>query len=103
MRILFKEPGKDPRQMQIPNTLSVLQQLVDGYIETLTVADDVVLIFNEEGKLRGFEPNFFVGAIQDVIVGPVIVAGRDEEGEIASLTEKNAEFIGAIMRGGFDI
>ena len=47
MRVIFKEPGKEPRTMVIPNELKVLQDLVGGYIETLKIADNVVMIFNE--------------------------------------------------------
>lgn len=102
MRILFKEPGKDPRSMQIPNELGVMQQLVDGHIETLRVADNVVMIFNEEGKLRGFEPNFYIGAIGDVILGPVLFTGESGD-EFCSLDDCDADLIDRILRGGFEI
>ena len=102
MRVLYKEPGQDPRSMVIPNELKVLQDLVGGYIETLKIADNVVMIFNEEGKLLDLAPNFFVGAIADVILGPVIIAGEDGD-EFTSLTEDDAAFIGGILREGFDI
>ena len=102
MKILYKYPGKAPVEMDIPNKLRVLQDYVGGYIETLKIADDVVMIFNEEGKMLDLAPNFFVGAIGDVIVGPVIIAGEDGD-EFASLSEENIAFIGGILRGGFDI
>ena len=47
-------------------------------------------------------PNFFVGAIGDVILGPVIIAGEDGD-ELTSLSEDNIAFISGILRGGFDI
>ena len=102
MRIIYKEPGKEPRTMIIPNTLKMLQDLVGGCIETLKIADNVVMIFNEEGKLLDLAPNFFVGAIADVILGPVIIAGEDGD-EFTSLSEDNIAFISGILRGGFDI
>ena len=102
MRIIYKEPGKEPRTMIVPNTLKMLQDLVGGYIETLKIADNVVMIFNEEGKLLDLAPNFFVGAIADVILGPVIIAGEDGD-EFTSLSEDNIAFISGILRGGFDI
>ena len=102
MRVIYKEPGKEPRTMVIPNELKVLQDLVGGYIETLKIADNVVMIFNEEGKLLDLAPNFFVGAIGDVILGPVIIAGEDGE-EFASLSDHNVELIGGILRGGFEV
>lgn len=102
MRIIYKEPGKEPRTMIVPNTLKMLQDLVGGYIETLKIADNVVMIFNEEGKLLDLEPNFFVGAIGDVILGPVVICEEDGE-DFASLSDYNVELIGGILRGGFEV
>lgn len=102
MRVIYKEPGKEPRTMVVPNELKVLQDLVGGYIETLKIADNVVMIFNEEGKLLDLAPNFFVGAIADVILGPVIIAGEDGD-EFTSLSEDNIAFISGILRRGFDM
>ena len=102
MRVLYKLPGQDPRSMVIPNELGVMQQLVGGHIETLRISDKGILVMNEEGKIRGLEPNFFLGAIGDTIVGPVLVVGEDGE-DFASLPDDEAEEISRIMRGGFAI
>ena len=79
MRILFKEPGKEPRTMVVPNELGVLQQLVDGYIEHIKLKDGIGIIVNEEGKLNRMEPNFYLWKIQDMIHGPAIFLGEDGE------------------------
>ena len=34
----LKEPGKEPEQKLIPNSLEFLQWYVGGYIETFTIA-----------------------------------------------------------------
>ena len=102
MRILYKQPGEDPRSMVIPNELGVMQQLVGGHIETLRISDNVILVMNEEGKLLGLESNFYLGAIGDTIVGPVLVVGEDGE-DFASLPDDEAAEISRIMRGGFEI
>ena len=86
MRVLLKEPGKDPRTMIIPNDLGTLQQLVDGYIETHTLTDGLVMIVNEEGKLKGLEPNFYVDRLKDTILGTAIFCGEDGE-EFADIDE----------------
>ena len=86
MKILFKAPGEALRSMVIPNELGVMQQLVGGHIETLRISDNGILVMNEEGKLLGLEPNFYLGAIGDTIVGPVLVVGEDGE-EFASLPD----------------
>ena len=102
MRVIFKEPGKEPRTMIIPNTLKMLQDLVGGYIETIRVSDRAILIMNEEGKLKGLEPNFFFGAIGDIIVGPVIIVGDGGE-DFTDLPDDEAEEISRILRGGFEV
>ena len=50
--VLIKEPGKTPRHVHIGNTLSNLQNTVGGYIETVTLRSDLVVICNEEGRLK---------------------------------------------------
>ena len=36
--VLIKEPGKQPRHVNIENSLKNLQKTVGGYIETVTLA-----------------------------------------------------------------
>lgn len=74
--IYLKRPeDKGFEPVRIANTLENLQQLVGGYIETLTLPGNVVAIFNEEGRLHGLPYNFSVHGIG--LVGPVIIAGTD--------------------------
>lgn len=49
MRVIYKAPGCAPEPRDIPNTLEDLQATVGGYIETVTIASDAVIICNEEG------------------------------------------------------
>ena len=86
MRVLMKEPGKDPHTMVIPNDLGTLQQLVNGYIEVHKLTDGLVMIVNEEGKLKGLEPNFYVDRLKDTILGTAIFCGEDGE-EFADINE----------------
>ena len=51
--VLIKDPGKNPRHVHIENSLKNLQNTVGGYIETVTLSDDAVIICNEEGRLQG--------------------------------------------------
>ena len=79
MRVLMKVPGKDPQTIVITNSLGLLQQLVDGPIEVHTLTDGLVMIVNEEGKLKGLEPNFYVDRLKDTILGTAIFCGEDGE------------------------
>ena len=74
---VIKLPGKNPQLRTIPNTLEALQGLVGGYIETLPVASDLVVIVNEEGRLQGLPYNMvFAG---QSLVGPIVFVGVDGE------------------------
>lgn len=79
MRVLVKNPGEDPKTMVITNNLHLLQQLVDGPIEVHTLTDGLVMIVNEEGKLKNLEPNFYVDRLKDTILGTAIFCGEDGE------------------------
>ena len=51
--VLIKEPGKTPRHVNISDTLENLQKTVGGYIETVTITSDCVVICDDEGRLKG--------------------------------------------------
>lgn len=76
MRVLYKRPADDKfHQLNIPNDLHTLQELVGGYIETVTLATDVCIICNEEGRLLGLTHNCkFCGTD---FVGPILLVGVD--------------------------
>lgn len=77
IQAIIIEPGKDPRIETIPNELHTLQRLVDGYIEVCPLAEDMVMIINEEGKLRGLPKNFWMEVIGGYIVGTAVFVGVD--------------------------
>jgi hypothetical protein len=45
--VLIKEPGRNPRHVNISDTLENLQKTVGGYIETVTICSDLVVICDE--------------------------------------------------------
>lgn len=75
IKVIVKLPGELPEVRTIPNTLEALQEIVGGYIETVTVATDLVAIVNEEGRLMELPYN--VHLCGEPIVGPLIFAGVD--------------------------
>lgn len=76
IKVIIKRPDEEFGHMTwISDTLENLQKTVEGYIETVTIASDVVIICNEEGRLRGMEPNCSVAGKS--FVGTIIVAGVD--------------------------
>lgn len=77
MKAIRKKPGCAPELIDIDNTLKALQAEVGGYIETVTIASDAVVISNEEGRLRGMSYNcLFFGM---VFVGTILVVGRNKD------------------------
>ena len=99
MTVLYKEPGKDPHRLVIPNTLKAMQILVGGHIEAHRFTEDTVIICNEEGRLLGLEPNCYGTSGGDFFVGPVIVCGVDEE-EFADIPKDRIEAIMKMLRHG---
>lgn len=97
IRVVAKQPGASPRTMLISNRLESLQNRVGGYIETVSVFRDVVMICNEEGKLKRMVPNFLYGF--DMIVGPVVFAGVDRD-KLVSLTPEQTEMVKELIREG---
>lgn len=78
IKVIIKRPGEKPHSTWISNSLKNLQLTVDGYIETVTVTPDMVIICNEEGRIKGLPYNCTVGRIN--FVGTIIVAGiKDDE------------------------
>lgn len=87
MRALYKAPDDTKfRQILVPNERHPLQELVGGYIETVTagVDPDVVLICNEEGVIRNdMKYNCVIrckdamGGFDCPFYGPILLVGAD--------------------------
>jgi hypothetical protein len=80
--VCIKEPGKTPRHVNISNTLENLQRTVGGYIETVTLCSDLVIICDEEGRLKRKKPCCNICGVD--FVGTIILCGV-EDGELTDL------------------
>lgn len=87
IKALYVKPNKLPEVVEIENSLKTFQKMVDGHIECayLMGDDEVVLICNEEGKIRGMDFNRDIG--HDIIAGPFLIV-NDEGDDFGSLTEE---------------
>lgn len=90
-RILLFPVGKDPEVVTIPAGLKPMQDIVGGYIEQLTLAQGVGLIFNEEGRLMGLPANRFVKELHDAIRGPMFISRYDKEGNTVDITDEDVK------------
>ncbi len=70
---IYKSPGHEAYETFVPNTLEGLQSIVGGYIETVTFADDMVVICNEEGRLLGLPHNCSICGVD--FCGPILLVG----------------------------
>ncbi|WP_270477976.1 DUF3846 domain-containing protein [Butyricicoccus sp. AF18-9LB] len=73
MKAIRKKPGCAPEIIEVENTLKALQREVSGYIETVTIASDEVIICNEEGRILGLPDNCRVCGVD--FVGTVLIVG----------------------------
>lgn len=89
IQVLKVEPGKAPESATVSNTLEAFQKAVGGYIETLTLDTNAVLVCNEEGKLVGLPANRQVCG--DTIAGTFLIVGA-EDGEFCSLSDGDAAY-----------
>lgn len=95
MIICIKEPGKQIQYRVVTEiSLELLQSLVGGYIETIATTQlnkhKIVMIVNEESKLKWLQSNFWVRG--DLIVGPAVFVGRKRD-EFVSLSEDQVKHL----------
>lgn len=77
MKAIIKYPGEDPRQWNVPNTLEGLQAIVGGYIEVVRLFEDMAVICDEEGRLKGLPYNCEVCGVD--FVGTILFVGTNED------------------------
>lgn len=76
IRVIVKNPGQVAEVREVENTLEALQELVEGWIEVLPMANGVYALVNEEGADRELPQNTgLVG--YGMICGPIVLVGRD--------------------------
>lgn len=61
IRIFIKRPDVAVEAIEVPNTLEALQELVGGYIESITMSKRLTAIVNEEGVLKNLPFNMCLG------------------------------------------
>lgn len=77
MQVMVYEPHKPAELRDIPNTLEACQKVVEGPIQTVRLTTELLIVCNEEGWIRGMQPNRLG------LVGPFFVcttAGEDFDG-----------------------
>lgn len=98
IRAVLVKPNEEPKVVEIEDELFELQNIVDGYIEQVAVEDEIVAIVNEEGKLLGMTPNFYIG--YQLIVGPALFVRDTGDIGYLSLTEEEIAIVKNIVEEG---
>lgn len=104
IRALKVYPRHYPIPTDIDNTLEALQEFVGGYIETVTITEKLVLICNEEGKIKNLPKNrelfWTIGEDKerrvirrDCLVGDALICAYDNEGNFRSLTAREQWYL----------
>lgn len=88
IRVIVKEPTKEPEVREVRNSLPALQAIVGGYIEAINLDGTLLLLCNEEGALSPLPPNILLAAY-GTIRGNVIVTKANREGDFVSLSAGN--------------
>lgn len=87
--VLKVEPEKEPRVIQIDNTLESLQQQVGGLICVVYLEDGNLMVVNDEGKINGMKPNRWIA--DDIICGSFFICGDSDEGDFTSLSAEKVQ------------
>ena len=86
LKVLYIEPMKTPKIVEIDGDLESMQNLVGGYIEEyMPFEDEVAIVCNDEVKINGLEPNRGIfdkeGELQDIICGSFFICYAPVESE----------------------
>lgn len=100
MRAIRVRPHTIPKIVDIDNTLEALQKEVGGYIEVYPLNDDVVIVCDEEGRLKGEPVSLCLynnGSYVD-FVGTVLILGVDGEDftDVPTIFEHKFDFISCV-------
>ena len=96
MIVLNKEPGKDPVLTDIDNTLESFQKNVGGYIETVTLTEELVIVCNEEGRIQSLPYNCTLLRAVD-FYGTILIAGIDGD-EFTDVPTTTAKFFSKLVQ-----
>ena len=106
IKVIVKRPyEKIGHVTYISNTLENLQKIVGGKIEVVhTGISGLILILDEEGKLKKYQKNFLIGGrmFPDMVVGTAVLCGVSDD-DFADVPINMAQWKIALELWGNDI
>lgn len=90
IRVIVKPVGLKAHVEYVENELKAFQSLVGGFIEAVTIAEDTVILCDEDGRLKGKPYNCEVAGINFVgDIALVGVSGEEFTGTAVKLEDAN--------------
>lgn len=96
VKVITKQPGKEPEIKEIGTSLEDYQNEVKGYIESIPFPgeDTIDIILNDMGKVNGMDENIIVPEYGDILMGPLVFIGVDTDAyQWRSLTNKEINIV----------
>lgn len=79
MKVIRKRPGEMPEVIDVENDVDAICAELGGHMEAVTIAEDLVILCDEEGRLKGKESNVMAPGLGVDFCGPILVVGADGE------------------------
>lgn len=95
IRAMKIEPNKPITIIDVKNKLIALQLQVGGYIETVPLGEDSVMIVDEEGMMKQYPHNDLASYISERhIYGTALIVGMDLSGHFFDVPEQYYVWLG---------
>lgn len=101
MNVAYFEIGKKKNVVDVKNELEDLQKLVGGYIQAVPLNEKLLLVCDEDAKLKGKSVNAFVISsfgLAEEIAGNFFICGKDEN-EFVGLTADEIKYVDNFVVG----
>ena len=79
MKVIRKQPGKMPEVIDVENDADAIRAELDGFIEAVTIAEDLAILCDEEARIKGKETNIAMKGLGVDFCGTILIVGVDGE------------------------
>ena len=79
MKVIRKHPGQMPEVIDVENDGDAIRYELGGFIEAVTIAEDLAILCDEDGRFKNKAPNIAFKALGVDFVGTILIVGVDGE------------------------
>lgn len=79
MKVIRKHPDQMPEVIDIENDVDAICTELDGHMEAFTIAKDLVILCDEEGRLKGKAPNIALKSLGVDFCDTILIVGVNGE------------------------